>query len=153
MGGERTLIATAEKAGRFVQRATRTGRGKQSRQRCSTGFREGFRQDSLGCKADSEGPSVQAPAETVPGSEKPGSRLAAPTRRRNVQPSPERGRLMKLSLIVLTPGKSEGQAIPINLSQFVIGRDAQCHLRPASALISKRHCAVLVRGDKAFVRD
>jgi pSer/pThr/pTyr-binding forkhead associated (FHA) protein len=60
---------------------------------------------------------------------------------------------MKLSLVVLTPGKMEGKSIPIALSQFLIGRDPQCHLRPASALISKRHCAVLVRGEQAFVRD
>jgi pSer/pThr/pTyr-binding forkhead associated (FHA) protein len=60
---------------------------------------------------------------------------------------------MKLSLVVLTPGKTEGKVIPITLSQFVIGRDPQCHLRPASALISKRHCALLVRDDKIFLRD
>jgi predicted component of type VI protein secretion system len=60
---------------------------------------------------------------------------------------------MKLSLVVLTPGKSEGKVIPITLSQFVIGRDPQCHLRPASALISKRHCALLVRDGKVFLRD
>ena len=60
---------------------------------------------------------------------------------------------MKLSLVVITPGKMEGKAIPITLSQFLIGRDPQCHLRPASALISKRHCAVLVRDERAFVRD
>lgn len=60
---------------------------------------------------------------------------------------------MKLTLIVLTSGKSEGKTIPINLPQFVIGRDPQCHLRPASALISKRHCAIVVRGERVFVRD
>jgi pSer/pThr/pTyr-binding forkhead associated (FHA) protein len=60
---------------------------------------------------------------------------------------------MKLSLIVLTEGKSAGKAIPITLSQFLIGRDPQCNLRPASAMISKRHCAVLVKGGKVFVRD
>jgi predicted component of type VI protein secretion system len=60
---------------------------------------------------------------------------------------------MKLSLVVLTPGKMEGKSIPITLSQFLIGRDPQCQLRPASALISKRHCALLVREGKAFVRD
>jgi predicted component of type VI protein secretion system len=60
---------------------------------------------------------------------------------------------MKLSLVVLTPGKMQGTSIPITLSQFLIGRDPQCHLRPASALISKRHCAVLVRGEQAFVHD
>src|SRR6266852_4815261 len=60
---------------------------------------------------------------------------------------------MKLSLVVLTPGKSEGKVIPITLTQFVIGRDPQCQLRPASAVISKRHCALLVKGAKAFIRD
>jgi len=60
---------------------------------------------------------------------------------------------MKLSLLVLTPGKMEGKALDIKLSQFVIGRDPQCHLRPASPLISKRHCAILVKDGKAFVRD
>ncbi len=60
---------------------------------------------------------------------------------------------MKLSLVVLTPGKTEGKVIPITLSQFVIGRDPQCHLRPASAVISKRHCAILIRDGKLFLRD
>jgi pSer/pThr/pTyr-binding forkhead associated (FHA) protein len=60
---------------------------------------------------------------------------------------------MKVSLVVLTPGKMEGKSIPIKISQFLIGRDPQCNLRPASALISKRHCALLVRGDQVFVRD
>jgi pSer/pThr/pTyr-binding forkhead associated (FHA) protein len=60
---------------------------------------------------------------------------------------------MKLSLVVLTAGKSEGKAIPITLSQFLIGHDPQCHLRPASALINKRHCAVLTRGEQVFLRD
>jgi predicted component of type VI protein secretion system len=60
---------------------------------------------------------------------------------------------MKLHLVVQTPGKSEGKVIPITLSQFLIGRDPQCHLRPASALISKRHCALLIKGDRAFLRD
>lgn len=60
---------------------------------------------------------------------------------------------MKLALVVMTPGKMAGKAIPITLAQFVIGRDPQCHLRPASPVISKRHCAILVRGDQVFVRD
>jgi predicted component of type VI protein secretion system len=60
---------------------------------------------------------------------------------------------MKLSLVVLTPGKMEGKAIPITLKQFVIGRDPECQLRPASALISKRHCALLIRDEQVFVRD
>src|SRR5262245_55321647 len=60
---------------------------------------------------------------------------------------------MKLSLVVLTPGKGEGKVIPIKLSQFLIGRDPQCHLRPASAVISKRHCAVITKNGKVYLRD
>jgi pSer/pThr/pTyr-binding forkhead associated (FHA) protein len=60
---------------------------------------------------------------------------------------------MKLSLVVTTAGKAEGQVIPVRLSQFVIGRDPQCNLRPASALISKRHCAILIKNGAVFVRD
>jgi predicted component of type VI protein secretion system len=56
-------------------------------------------------------------------------------------------------LVVLSEGKAFGKTIPINLSQFIVGRDPQCQLRPSSPLISKRHCALIVRGDKVFVRD
>lgn len=60
---------------------------------------------------------------------------------------------MKVSLVVLNAGKTQGQAIPVTLAQFIIGRDPQCNLRPASAVISKRHCAILVKKDQVFVRD
>jgi pSer/pThr/pTyr-binding forkhead associated (FHA) protein len=60
---------------------------------------------------------------------------------------------MKLSLMVMTAGKAEGQTIPVTLAQFIIGRDPECNLRPASAMISKRHCALLVRGGQVFLRD
>lgn len=60
---------------------------------------------------------------------------------------------MKLGLLVTTPGKQEGKVLEIKLPQFLIGRDAQCQLRPASPLISKRHCAILQRDGKAFIRD
>src|ERR1700694_3137453 len=76
-------------------------------------------------------------------------RLARPT----VTPPQKAKPLMRLSLVVLTPGKSQGKVVPVSRSEFVIGRDPQCHLRPASARISQRHCALLIRGDKAFVRD
>jgi predicted component of type VI protein secretion system len=60
---------------------------------------------------------------------------------------------MKLNLVVLTPGKWQGKQIPVTAAEFLIGRDAQCHLRPANPLISQRHCAVRVREGKAFVFD
>jgi pSer/pThr/pTyr-binding forkhead associated (FHA) protein len=60
--------------------------------------------------------------------------------------------VMKLSLVV-NDGVHKGKVIPIPLKQFLIGRDPQCHLRPASPLISKRHCALVIQGDKIVVRD
>jgi pSer/pThr/pTyr-binding forkhead associated (FHA) protein len=60
---------------------------------------------------------------------------------------------MKVSLVVKSPGKMENKAIPVPGSQFLIGRDPQCQLRPSSPLISNRHCALLVRGEKLFIRD
>lgn len=60
---------------------------------------------------------------------------------------------MKLSLLVMTPGKQQGKALDINTPQFLIGRDPQCQLRPASSLISKRHCALIQRDGKVFIRD
>jgi pSer/pThr/pTyr-binding forkhead associated (FHA) protein len=60
---------------------------------------------------------------------------------------------MKFNMVVLTAGKWQGKEINIPFTQFLIGRDPECHLRPSNALISKRHCALLSRGDQAFVRD
>jgi predicted component of type VI protein secretion system len=59
---------------------------------------------------------------------------------------------MKVSLVVAS-GVHQGKAIPIVGSQFVIGRDPTCQLRPASQAVSKQHCAVLVRDGKVYVRD
>src|SRR5262245_25460455 len=59
---------------------------------------------------------------------------------------------MKCSLVV-TQGTSQGKEIPIGKSEFLIGRDAQCNLRPASQHVSKRHCILRVRGEQIFVED
>jgi predicted component of type VI protein secretion system len=59
---------------------------------------------------------------------------------------------MKVSLVVAT-GAHEGRVIPLTAPQFLIGRDEQCQLRPASQAISKLHCGVLVRDGKVFVKD
>ena len=60
---------------------------------------------------------------------------------------------MKVSLRVLTPGKWEGKVLPISHFPFLIGRDQQCHLRPASAIISKRHCGLFIEEGKLLLRD
>ncbi len=60
---------------------------------------------------------------------------------------------MKLSLVVLAAGKQEGKVLEIKTPTFLIGRDPQCQLRPASALISKRHCALIIKDGKVFLKD
>jgi predicted component of type VI protein secretion system len=59
---------------------------------------------------------------------------------------------MKVSLVVAT-GVHQGKVIPIVGPQFVIGRDPECHLRPASQAVSKRHCAIAVRDGQVVLTD
>lgn len=59
---------------------------------------------------------------------------------------------MKIHLVVAS-GVHEGKVIPITTSQFMIGRDPSCQLRPASQAVSKQHCAIIVRGEKVFLKD
>ncbi|MFM8570079.1 MAG: FHA domain-containing protein, partial [Pirellula sp.] len=47
---------------------------------------------------------------------------------------------MKISLKVLS-GNHEGKLIPIKEEKFFIGRGDDCHLRPKSESVSRRHCA------------
>jgi predicted component of type VI protein secretion system len=60
---------------------------------------------------------------------------------------------MALNLVVLTPGPLLGQVIPLNVPQLLIGRGPECAIRPSSPTISRRHCALLFRSGRAFVRD
>jgi pSer/pThr/pTyr-binding forkhead associated (FHA) protein len=60
---------------------------------------------------------------------------------------------MKLTLVVVVPGTGSGKTIAVTLSPFLIGRDPACHLRPKSALVSHRHCALWMKAGAAFVRD
>jgi len=47
-----------------------------------------------------------------------------------------------------------GKVIPLIAGEFRIGRDPQCHLRPASTDISRLHCAIITRhGGHVFIRD
>jgi pSer/pThr/pTyr-binding forkhead associated (FHA) protein len=60
---------------------------------------------------------------------------------------------MGLSLVVLAAGKQHGQVLQVQTPLFLVGRDPRCHLRPASHLLSDRHCAIRQRDGKAFLRD
>jgi pSer/pThr/pTyr-binding forkhead associated (FHA) protein len=59
---------------------------------------------------------------------------------------------MEIKLEVLA-GKNVGQAIPITGKKFFIGRAEDCHLRPASEMISRHHCAIIVEESYVGVRD
>ena len=41
-------------------------------------------------------------------------------------------------------GRQQGKTIPLNVRQFLIGREQDCHLRPNSDLVSRHHCVFTV---------
>jgi len=59
---------------------------------------------------------------------------------------------MDIKLEVLA-GKNTGQSIPITGNKFYIGRAEDCHLRPASDMISRHHCAIVTEESYVGVRD
>jgi predicted component of type VI protein secretion system len=59
---------------------------------------------------------------------------------------------MPVNLLVLG-GVHNGRQIPIRVSEFLIGRDPTCHLRPASKEIQWQHCAIVTRDGGVFLRD
>lgn len=59
---------------------------------------------------------------------------------------------MEVHLLVLE-GAHLGMRITLPPTQFVIGRDPECHLRPASADVSRFHCAIARLGQQVLVRD
>jgi pSer/pThr/pTyr-binding forkhead associated (FHA) protein len=59
---------------------------------------------------------------------------------------------MEIKLIVLS-GKHAGKQIPILQSQFVVGRDEDCQLRPNSDQVSRRHCEIVSDAGTALIRD
>lgn len=59
---------------------------------------------------------------------------------------------MDLKLIVLA-GAKEGTQIPLKKDKFIIGRASECTLRAGSSAISRRHCAIVRKDDKWYIRD
>ena len=50
-------------------------------------------------------------------------------------------------------GKNDGREIAIAVPRFIIGRGETAHLRPASDLVSREHCAIEVQDGKVTVTD
>ena len=59
---------------------------------------------------------------------------------------------MQVNLKVLR-GKSAGKEIPIPIASFLIGRGDDCHLRPKSDAISRRHCELTTEDGHVWVED
>ncbi len=59
---------------------------------------------------------------------------------------------MEIHLKVLV-GRHAGQVIRIAAPKFLIGRAEDCQLRPHSEMVSRHHCALIIEGDYAEVRD
>ncbi|QDU62052.1 Glycogen accumulation regulator GarA [Planctomycetes bacterium Pan216] len=58
---------------------------------------------------------------------------------------------MQVSLVCLK-GKP-GVEVPIKRTEFFIGRDPRCHLRPNNTLVSKRHCVISITDNEVLIRD
>lgn len=58
---------------------------------------------------------------------------------------------MGLRLIVRSPGRWHGAAIPVTPFPFVIGKAPDCHLRTTGLSAGDRHCALLTRAGRFFV--
>src|SRR5688572_19627226 len=59
---------------------------------------------------------------------------------------------MKFYLIV-SKGKHQGLPIPIEVDLFMIGGDPLCQLRSQHEMVGARHCALVNRQRKVFIRD
>jgi len=59
---------------------------------------------------------------------------------------------MQISLLVVR-GPRQGQQIPIERSEFCIGRDSSCDWQTDYLIVSRRHAAIVVHGHKVVVRD
>ncbi|MGD0652926.1 MAG: FHA domain-containing protein [Thermoguttaceae bacterium] len=59
---------------------------------------------------------------------------------------------MEVKLVVIG-GKNQGREIPVTEPEFLIGRSEDCHLRPASDRVSRKHCAIRLQEGRATVVD
>ncbi len=59
---------------------------------------------------------------------------------------------MQMQLKVATGGQA-GKLISVNHDKFLIGRADECHLRPKSDSISRRHCAIVRKGGHILLVD
>lgn len=59
---------------------------------------------------------------------------------------------MQVKLVVVSESQS-GREIPIAGEKFLIGRGEECQLRPASSLVSRKHCLISVAQGQVAIED
>ncbi len=59
---------------------------------------------------------------------------------------------MKVKLKILK-GSSAGKEVRIPTPKCLIGRSDECHMRPKSDAVSRRHCVIYIKDGKIFIRD
>ncbi len=59
---------------------------------------------------------------------------------------------MEVKLVVIG-GKNQGREIPVTEPEFLIGRSEDCHLRPSSDRVSRKHCAIRLQEGRVSVVD
>lgn len=73
--------------------------------------------------------------------------------RRNVELlATQREAQMQIQLRVEAGGQT-GKLISITKDKFLIGRSDECHLRPKSESVSRRHCAIVIKDGRALLID
>lgn len=55
--------------------------------------------------------------------------------------------------LIIFSGKMKGQRLILPDREVIVGRDEACHMRIASSLISRRHCALKGAANGVWVRD
>jgi predicted component of type VI protein secretion system len=59
---------------------------------------------------------------------------------------------MNIKLLVVQ-GRPQGKSLLFPPGEFLVGRGAECHLRPDSEWVSRQHCLLRVTGAGIAVRD
>ncbi len=78
--------------------------------------------------------------------------VASPPRPPTRDLEPARPPTTRVQLVVEV-GRARGKTLDLNVPEFLIGRDKECHLRPNCNEVSRLHAAIEQREGRVFVRD
>jgi diguanylate cyclase (GGDEF)-like protein len=67
-------------------------------------------------------------------------------------PQEAQARMCGVYLLIIQ-GRPEGKRLSFPRGQYLFGRGSECHIRPNSDWVSKRHCQLIVDVDKVSIRD